>query len=92
MLAANKELVTKVFATNKVCDIKGDSKLKSVKPKIEKKLFKFRKIKYEKLSKSQKLAKSKNKLSKSENSPHFSAKEAKPSFLIFGAKRAFNYL
>ena len=56
------------------------------------KLFKSRKSKSEKMSKSQNLAKSGKKLSKSENLTNFNATKTKPKFLIFNTRIAFNYL
>ena len=56
------------------------------------KLFKSRKSKSEKMSKSQNLAKSGKKLPKSGNLINFNAIENKPKFLISNAKVAFNHL
>ena len=53
---------------------------------------KLRKLKNEKLFKSQKLAKSRKKLSKSGNLFKFSAKKTKPSISTFHTRKAFNYL
>ena len=53
---------------------------------------KSRKLKGQKLSKSQKPAKSGKNLSKSGNSPNFDVKDSGPSFLIFEARAAFNHL
>ena len=78
-----------MLANNKIGSIESDDKL------IEKywKLSKIRKLsKDQKFFKSQKLAKSKKKLSKSGNSSNINIKKAKPSFLIFKAKKTFNYL
>ena len=49
-------------------------------------------LKTRKLSKSQKLAKSKKKLSKSGNLPNFVAKKNKSSFLILDTRTTFNCL
>ena len=56
------------------------------------KVFKSKKSKSEKISKSQNLAKSRKKLSKSENSTSFGTIKAKPKFLTPNAKTAFNRL
>ena len=56
------------------------------------KLFKSRKVKIEKTSKSQNLAKSGKKLSKSENSTIFDITEDGPRFLTLDAKIVFNCL
>ena len=55
------------------------------------KLFKSGNSKNKKLFKSQKLAKSRKKLLKSENSLNFDAKKTRLSFLISGTSKAFNY-
>ena len=57
---------------------------------------KSKKLKNQKLTKSQNLSKSRKlkseKLSKSENSPNFNATKVEPSFLTLNAKTAFNLL
>ena len=50
------------------------------------------KSKVQNLSKSQKLAKSEKKLLKSRNLPNLGATKAGPSFIVFGARKAFNRL
>ena len=74
-----------MLAANKVDDFKGGNRSKRMKPKTGKSESK-------KLSKSQKLAKSEKKLSKSGNLPNFDAKDHGPSFLTLKAKAAFNRL
>ena len=78
VLAIDKLLSSRVFAINKISNIKGGGGLKFVKPKIEKlksqKLFKFKKV------------------SKCENSPKFSAKKIGSSFLIPNIRIFFNRL
>ena len=56
------------------------------------KLFKSGKLKSEKTSKSQNLAKSGKKLSKSENLTNFDITENGSKFLILDARTIFNYL
>ena len=71
-------LVTnEIYTVNKLGSIESDDEL------IEK---------YGKLSKSQKSAKSRKKLSKSRNLFNFNIKENVPSFLSPDARTAFNYL
>ena len=60
--------------------------------KKSRKLFKLRKLKSEKTSKSRNLAKSKKKLLKSGNSTNFDATEDGPKFLTLDARTAFNHL
>ena len=60
--------------------------------KKSRKLFKSRKLKGKKTSKSRNLAKSEKKLSKSENPSNFDATEAGSKFLTPNAKIAFNHL
>ena len=60
--------------------------------KKSEKLFKSRKSKSEKMSKSRNLAKSEKKLSKSGNSTNFDATEDKPKFLTPNTRTAFNRL
>ena len=76
-------IATKMLATNKVGGVEGSNK------SIEK-YGKLSKI--GKLSISQKSAKLKKKLSKSENLSNFNAQENRPSFLTLNAKTAFNHL
>ena len=89
-----------MLATNKVGTIKNSNKLIQKCRKLSKtrkllkslKLSKSINLKGEKLSKSYNLAKSKKKLSKSENSPNFNIKENGLSFLTLNVKIAFNCL
>ena len=94
-------LVTnKVFAANKVGDVEGCDKLIGKYEKllkIEKLsenliLFTLENLKGKKLSKSQKLAKSKKKLSKSKNLRNFDAKKKELSFLTLDTRIGFNRL
>ena len=66
-----------MLAINKVDSVEGSNKL------IEK---------YEKLSKTEKLAKLRKKLLKSENSPNFNDKKNGLSFLTPNTRIVFNYL
>ena len=77
-------LGTTLHANNKHGDIKSDDKLKFIKPKT-------RILENQKLSKLQKLTKSK-KPSKRGYSSNFSAKKTRPRFLTSGAKETFNCL
>ena len=82
----------KMLAINKVSDANGNNELieKLVEPKTRKllksqKLFKLGKPQNKKLVQSKKLL-------KSENSTKFAIKKARPDFLTYNAKPAFNYL
>ena len=76
-------ITNKMLATNKVGGVKGGDKL----------IEKCRKLlKTVKLSKSQKSAKLKKKLSKSGNLSNFNPKKNRPSFLTPNARTAFNHL
>ena len=83
--------VNKVFIVNKVNGIESNDELieKFVKSKTRK-LSMSKKTKSEKLFKSQKSVKSRKKQSKNGNLSKFDAIEAKPHFLIFKARVAFN--
>ena len=89
MFTANK-----IFANNKVGDIKSGNKLIEKYKKLSKteKLSKSRNLKSKKLFKSQKSAKLEIKLLKSENLLKFNIKKNGPSFLNPKTKMAFNYL
>ena len=81
MLTTNKVFVARMLAADDISSIEDSDGL--IK-------------KFGKLSKTGKLSKSGNlkgkKLSKSENSPNFSAKKAGPSFLTPKTRAVFNYL
>ena len=76
-------IINKILTTNKVDGIKGNDEL--IKKCGE--LLKIRK-----LSKSQKLAKLKNDLSKSRNLSNFNTKKNRSNFLISNTRIAFNCL
>ena len=70
----------------------GVKHTKKLEKSKSQKLFKLKKSKSKKTFKSQNLAKSRKKLSKSENLSNFGAIKASPKFLIFDAKIVFNCL
>ena len=86
-------IINKIFIVNIIGGIKSDNKLikKFIKLKIGK-LFKSKNLKGKKLSKSQKIAKSKKRLLKNRNLSQFNIQNTQSSFLIFNIKTIFHCL